>query len=219
MAMEEADGGMPSPKAVTTGHEPPDAELIRRAGQGDEDAFHQLFERHAPALRRRIQRLLPSNVGRKVSASDILQEARIVAFRRCGQFVVREDGSVRQWLDRIASLKLKEAVKRYVKAAKRDVRREVTRGDRPDTDYLEGRRPSPSQAAIANETRSHVRLALEALPDDYRTVLRLAREERLRLREVAERMGRSREAVKKLYARALSRFAEILEQTQGGSHA
>jgi DNA-directed RNA polymerase specialized sigma24 family protein len=41
----------------------------------------------------------------------------------------------------------------------------------------------------------------------------------LRLREVAERMGRSREAVKKLYARALSRFAEILEQTQGGSHA
>ena len=215
MAMEEADG----PPAMTTGCDSSDEELIRLAAQGEDDAFARLFERHAPALRRRIRRLLPSNVGRKVSASDILQEARIVAFRRLGEFEVRETGSIRQWLDRIATLKLKEAIKRHVKAAKRDVRREVTRGNRPDTDYLPGRFASPSQAAIAAETRANIQRALEALPEDYRVVLRLAREEQLKLREVAERMGRSREAVKKLYARALSRFAEALERLQGDHHA
>jgi len=195
-----------------------DGDLIRRAGRGDERAFSTLFERHAAVLRRRIQRWLPTNVGRKISASDILQEARIVAFRRCGEFEQRDDGSFRQWLDRIARLKLHEAIKRYVGAAKRDVRREVTRGDRPDTDYLIGRAPTPSQLAIANETRENIQHALQALSDDHRTVLRLAREERLSLREVAERMGRSREAIKKLYARALSRFAEILKALEGAHH-
>ena len=204
---------------MTTGRDSSDEELIRRAGQGEDHAFDQLFERHAPALRRRIKRMLPSNVGRKVSASDILQEARIVAFRRFGEFDLPENGSIRPWLDRIATLKLKEAIKRYVKAAKRDVRREVTRGNRPDTDYMAGRFASPSQAAIAAETQANIQRALEALPEDYRTVLRLARQEQLRLREVAERMGRSREAVKKLYARALSRFAEILEKPQGDHNA
>jgi len=189
-----------------------DADLVARARAGDEDAFEALFERYEPALRRRIRRWLPSNVGRKLSASDVLQETRIVAFRRCGEFEHREGANFGQWLDRIARLKLKEALKRYVKADKRDVRREVTRGARPDTAYLEGRAPSPSQAAIAAETAARVREAFARLPEHYQQVLRLVREERLPLREVAERMGRSREAAKKLYGRALSRFTEVLEK-------
>ena len=44
---------------------------------------------------------------------------------------------------------------------------------------------------------------MAALSEDHREVLRLALEEGLSLRECAERMGRSREAMKKLYGRAV----------------
>lgn len=188
-----------------------EADLVERARAGDGEAFEALFARYEPALRARIRRWLPSNVGRKLSASDLLQETRIVAFRRCGEFEHREGATFGQWLDRIARLKLREALKRYVKADKRDVRREITRGARPDTAYLEARAPTPSEVAIAAETAARVRDAFDRLPEHYQKVLRLVREERLPLRDVAERMGRSREAVKKLYGRALSRFTEILK--------
>jgi DNA-directed RNA polymerase specialized sigma24 family protein len=48
-------------------------------------------------------------------------------------------------------------------------------------------------------------------------VLRLAREEQLSLREVAERCGRSRESVKKIYARAVAQFAREFDRLQGKS--
>ena len=59
---------------------------------------------------------------------------------------------------------------------------------------------------------------MASLPPDYREVLRLAREEDLSLREVAERMGRSREAIKKLYGRALLRFKEAFDRLGGSGH-
>ena len=55
---------------------------------------------------------------------------------------------------------------------------------------------------------------MAALPADYREILRLCREEGLTLREAAERMGRSREAAKKLYGRALVRFSTELSRVR-----
>ncbi len=110
-------------------------------------------------------------------------------------------------------------VQRYAGTKKRAVQREVSRGHRPDTANIVGRGPSPSRAAIGAELKELARQAMELLPPDYRTVLHLALEERLRLREVAERMNRSRDAVKKLYGRALGRFKEMFDRLRGESHA
>jgi RNA polymerase sigma-70 factor (ECF subfamily) len=63
---------------------------------------------------------------------------------------------------------------------------------------------------MAAESRAAVRRALDALPPDYRSVLLLTRFEGLSLAEAAARMGRSREAAKKLHARALARLALLL---------
>ena len=72
----------------------PDVALLERIRAGDEDAFRALMERHLPELSARIDRWLPARVRRKVSVSDVLQEAQIVAFRRLPEFVDRgrEDG-------------------------------------------------------------------------------------------------------------------------------
>jgi RNA polymerase sigma factor (sigma-70 family) len=50
---------------------------------------------------------------------------------------------------------------------------------------------------------------LDELPDDYREVILLARIEGLSTREVAEQMGKSREAVALLLHRAVKRFQQL----------
>ncbi len=196
-----------------------DQELIARIKAGDEDAYRLLFERYADPLRKRVERWLPAAIQRKVSVSDVMQEARLTAFQRFSHFEDRGDGSFRKWLQRIAENKVRAEVQRYAGTRKRAVQREVSRGHRPDTANVVGQLPSPSQAAIGAELKELARQAMQTLPPDYRAVLRLALEERLRLREVAERMNRSRDAVKKLYGRALCRFKDTFDRLRGESHA
>ena len=65
---------------------------------------------------------------------------------------------------------------------------------------------------MGEELAHRAQRALERLSDDYRCVLRLVQVEGTNLREVAEVMGRSYEAVKKLYGRAITRFRDLLSE-------
>ena len=113
--------------------------------------------------------------------------------------------------------KVKEAVRHYAGTAKRSVEREVSHGYRPDTHHFVAQQASPSEMAMASEMKALAQQAFGALPENQREVLRLAREEHLSLREIAERCGRSRESVKKVYARAVARFAREFDRLQGKS--
>jgi len=162
--------------------------LAARFREGDEDAFRALFDRHAALFRGRIRRVLPAEIGRKISVADILQEARLVAYRRREDFEYRGPASWRNWLLGILDRRVQDAVKRYIVADKRAALREQSRGRRPDTANFVGRGPSPSEAAMGKELEERARGAIERLPPHYREVLRLAREEDLSLREVAVRL-------------------------------
>lgn len=190
---------------------PTDEALLLRGRDGDEDAFRVLFDRHAELLRAHFDRGLPPYVRRKVSVADLVQETRLVVVERCREFEDRGGGSFLNWLMGIARMKLREFLRRHVGTAKRATGREVSRGRRPDTEQALARGPSPSEHAIASETAERARAAFAKLPEDYREILRLVREEGGSLGEAGERMGRSREAAKKLYARAILRFTRLLE--------
>jgi RNA polymerase sigma-70 factor, ECF subfamily len=189
-------------------HAPGDDDLLARARAGDVDAHARLFDRHLPVLEGRVRRRLPRAVQRKVSVSDVLQEARIVAFDRLADFAPDGRDGYRAWVLRIAELKAREALRNHTLAAKRAVGRERPRVSGADSLALAARGPTPSQQAMTAELRRSVLRVLETLAADDREVLRLARLEGRPIREVAERMGRSLDAVKKLYGRALARFAK-----------
>ena len=187
-----------------------DTELIARMRAGDADAFRTLFDRHLGVLASRARRLLPTAVRRRVSVDDVVQEARIAAFRGAAEFRGEGPEVLRAWLLRIVELKARMALRHEAGTAKRACGREVTSDRRAATADFAGSGPSPSEAAIAGELCAAVAHALETLPPDYREVLRLTRFQGLSLGEAADRMGRSREAVKKLYGRALVCFADAL---------
>lgn len=188
-----------------------DAALLERARAGDEGAFATLLQRHAESMRQFAERRLPRSLRRRVSVADVLQETRLVALRRCGDFEDRGGNSLRNWLLGIVAHKVREAVRAHAGAERRSVRRETPRGARPDTQALPGRLTTPSAAAVGAEVADLAERALAGLPEDYREILVLTRREHLDLDEAARRMGRSREATRKLLGRAVARFAAAFE--------
>lgn len=195
-----------------------DETLFRQWRDGNPDALRILLDRYADPLRNRVGRDLPPYLHRKISVADLLQETRMVVVERASQFENRGPGSFRNWIFGIARMKLREALRHYAGTAKRAVGREVSRGQRPDTAMHVGKRGTPSEHAIARESATRALEALALLPDDYREILRLVREEHLTLAEAGERMDRSREAAKKLFARATHRFTKLFMAREGKSH-
>ena len=94
---------------------------------------------------------------------------------------------------------------RHYKAQKRDVRREVAAADHS---VLEAYASicTPSRHAAANEERERIESAFDRLPHDYRQVLTLCCVMGQPHRQVAEEMGRSEVAVRKLLSRARARL-------------
>ena len=196
-----------------------DTDLLARYRAGDGDALWELCRRYETLFTQRIERRIPKSLRRRVSVADVLQEARIAAFESREAFEDREPGSFRRWMLGIVDNKALQIARDHRGVAKRDQRREATRPGRPDTGFLVGSTPTPSQIYVASELAELAAAAMDVLPPDYREVLRLAREEQLTLRQVGERMGRSRDAAKKLYARAITRFAEELAKRRGEGDA
>jgi RNA polymerase sigma-70 factor (ECF subfamily) len=194
---------------------PTDQDLLVRIRGGDEQAWEELFHRYRNVIRKYAEQWLPHAVRRRVSVSDVIQEARIVASQRIDGFEDRGDGSLRNWLIRIVELKVREAVRRHVGTAKRARGNEVTRGMRADTGQFQGQGRSPSSMAANGELREQIETALAELPPDYQTVLRLTHQQQYTLAEAARHMGRSREAAKKLHGRAMARFSQELLRIRG----
>ena len=195
-----------------------EADLNRRFRRGDEDAFRILCRRYAPAFEARARRWISVGLQRRVSIADVVQEARIVAFRKCAEFEDRGDGAFRRWLLGIIDHKAREQIEQHGEVAKRAAGREVTRGQREDSGRFRGNGPSPSTVAMAGERAEAARVALETLPAHYRQVLILTRQHGLTLADTALHIERSHEATKKLYGRALCKFKEAFARITGDTH-
>jgi RNA polymerase sigma-70 factor (ECF subfamily) len=188
-----------------------DEDLVRRVRAGDEAAARELFDRHLPALRAKARARLPDSLRGKVGPSDVVQDAWLAAFLALGDFEDRGDGSFGRWLRGIVAHRIADEIDRHVEADKRDVRREQrVRTGSVDVFGAVPDQTSPSQAAVADEERRVLSDALAALPEDYAAVLRHVHVEGLTLVETGARMGRSADAVRKLYRRATVAMAARL---------
>jgi RNA polymerase sigma-70 factor (ECF subfamily) len=185
---------------------PGDAELVARAKAGDEPAFRLLHDRHAARRRQRVRRRMSPALRRRVAESDVVQESFAEAFRSLPR--LRDAAGFAGWLATIADRKVNEVARRHFDADKRAVARELSRDRRAETAQFAAADPSPSEAAIAGELDASLTQALAGLPEDFRTILRLVHEEGRTLAEAGAAMGRSAEAARKLYGRALDRLAE-----------
>lgn len=190
--------------------------LVERYRRGDGDALEALLAPVEPDLVRAAERGLPRSLRHRVSVSDVLQETRMTAFQQREEFRFLGAGSFRRWVLGIAGNKVLQAVRHHLGAGKRNARREAGGPGVPTASALPSPGPTPSQVAIASELEVLARRALGALPREQREVFRLAREERLTMKEIANRLGIPPENAKRLYGRAVVGFRDAFDRLRGG---
>jgi RNA polymerase sigma-70 factor (ECF subfamily) len=103
----------------------------------------------------------------------------------------------------------------FRETGKRKIGREVTleEGDssRDGPAGLAASLPSPSGQAMTHEQAEAVKKALDRLPDAYRRVVVLRYQEERSFEEIGGLMGRTPNAVRKLWVRAIERLQQELE--------
>lgn len=190
--------------------------LIDRIRNGDRDALSILFGRH----RRRLALLAHYRLGPQlrglVEVDDILQETLLKAYVQLEHFTYRTPGSFLRWLSRIMDHVIADTA-RYHGRQKRNAAEMLPLRFESTPEGLEPvDSKTPSRLLAQDENLRLLLKELDELPDDYREVILLTKLEGLSTQEVAEKMGKSREAVALLLHRAIKRFRQF-HKMQGES--
>lgn len=181
--------------------EPATLDLVRRMQAGEERAWAELYGAYRDELLFFVRTRMGPALRAAVASEDVLQSVALEAFRELPRFEPRGEGSLRRFLHVLVLHKLRDLADR-AGAQKRA-------GGVALTDDLAARLPAPVDAAPAYADPAYERMerAIARLPDDMREVLVLRRIEGRASREVAELLGKSDEAVRKLHSRALARLS------------
>jgi RNA polymerase sigma-70 factor, ECF subfamily len=188
---------------------------LTAARDGSAEALGRALECYRNYLLLVAQRELDSALQPKAGASDLVQETFLEAQRDFGLFHGASEGELRAWLRRLLLNNVANFTRRYRDTDKRQVGLEQplepsswsgTAGCNLPADT-----PSPSGHAIGHEQAEALRRALGRLPEEHREVLRLRYEEARSFEEIAQALGRTANAVRKLWARAVGRLRQELE--------
>jgi len=176
-------------------------------GQSDE-AMNALFEAVRPLLAALSQRVLPAQFRAKISSSDLVQEALAAAHASFADFRGKTPEEFLGWLRAILRNRAGHLVEQFL-TEKRDIDREE-----PLRDMCQ-EWDTPSQNASGKEELQRWEQSLAALSEDYRWVIELRLRVGLPFDLVAEQMNRSEQAVRRLYARAMIRWQQLMESNDG----
>lgn len=187
------------------------SEVVERARRGDAGATEALLRENLPGLRAFIRLRSDRLLRARESVSDLVQSVCREILNDLAGFPVATEQAFRHWLYTSALRKILDR-RKYWEAERRDIRRETRLEPAAEQELLAsyGTFCSPSRHAAMREEVERIEAAFERLPEEYREVITLARIVGLSHREIAERMGRNEEAVRKLLSRARARLARLL---------
>jgi RNA polymerase sigma-70 factor, ECF subfamily len=192
----------------------PIASLLERARGGSATAIGSLLEAARSYLLLHAEQHLPQSLRAKVGPSDIVQETAIDAHRDFLRFRGTTQEELYAWLRTILQNNVTDAVRRFELTQKRAAKREASLNvivDRYGISVLPSLSTSPDHSAIRREDAELLAGVLARVPDDYQTILRLRYWDGLTFPEIATRIGRSEEAARKLWYRALARLTNELQ--------
>ncbi|HYT87092.1 MAG TPA: sigma-70 family RNA polymerase sigma factor [Gemmataceae bacterium] len=190
-----------------------DADLLTAARAGSKEALGQVLESCRAYLLLVAERELGDDLRAKGGASDLVQEAFLEAHKDFERFHGGSEPELRAWLRALLLHRLANFARRYRYTQKRGLAKEVAlqTDDTANTAHLADDVPTPSVQMMASEQAAAVERLLERLPEDYRRAILLRYREQLPFEEIGRLMGRSAEAARKLWWRALERLQQELE--------
>jgi len=187
--------------------------LLEKAKTGDEQALSRAFEKHRRRLFVLIHYKLSPHARQSCEVDDLVQETHLRAFRDIGRFTYQSPGSFLRWLSSIADHVIVDRM-RYLNRERRAGEEVPFRSASNPAGPDPADTKTPSRLFAQQEAVERLLARLDAMPEDYRQILILAKIEGLTTAEMAERLGTTREAVALLVFRALKRFREIVRETR-----
>ena len=146
-----------------------DIQLLRRIGDGDEDAMAAFYREHGRVMLAQVLLV----VGQRVLAEEILQDAMLAVWRGAGSF--RGESSVRSWVIAIARRQTRDRLR----GRRLRVVDDAFLADQPSSG------PGPEVLALDRAELAEVKGAIRGLATPHREVLGLVFGTGLSLPEVA----------------------------------
>jgi RNA polymerase sigma-70 factor (ECF subfamily) len=190
-------------------------ELLRAARAGDRLAQNRLFETFQQFLRLTARRALAHAPRPKFGESDLIQDTLTRAYERLEQFTGSGEVQFQAWLHVILNHTAANLARRFGGTAKRDYRLEVALPGGALGDLLPSQRTGPLQKALNNEKQARVERALAALPEGDRELVRLRSQMGLSFAGIADYQGRTVDAVRKQWSRAVRLWADEVKRLEG----
>jgi RNA polymerase sigma-70 factor (ECF subfamily) len=190
--------------------------LVEAAKAGEPGALGQLLESSRGYMLAIAARRLPADVKPHLAPSDVVQETAIEAHTGFGGFTGDTAGEFLGWLRGILLHNVCDAVRRR-RSYERAIERAGSTPAKPLPVELDTARRTPTATRSPTEAsairRDEARLVGRVLPtlgEDAREVVRLRYWEELSFVEIGRRLGRTDNAVRKIWFRAVARIEAAL---------
>lgn len=182
-------------------HWAPDSDLFQRAGAGDGEALARVVALYQDRLLARIRVMMGPDARGCVESGDVLQDVFSEAIRGLRAGDLRDERAFLRWVTAIARNHIVDEVRR-----RREQSLEVLSGELA----LVADEASVPAHLSALEVVERVVEAMEELEPGRQRVVELRALEGWSWAQIAAELGRSEEAVRKLYHRALIELGERL---------
>lgn len=141
----------------------------------------------------------------KLDPADLVQDTSLEAFRTFSDFEGELHEQLLAWLRRILLNNVADVSRRYQYTQKRQISREASL-DPPDALDPIDSRPTPDELAAMLEMQTMLDRSLEQIPEHMRAVILLRQREYLSFARIGAQTGRSADAARKLWVRAVARL-------------
>jgi RNA polymerase sigma factor (sigma-70 family) len=182
-------------------------DLLERAKQGSDAALNLLYEQCAGRLLAYIRLRLGRELRAKLESRDILQATLLKSLTHLHELKGKETVSLMAWLAKIAEHEIRDRAD-YHQRHRRDAAREI--GIDEDSPLAVEARSALSQV-ILDERARLLEEAMETLTSAHREIILLRKFEELTFPEIAGRFGKSEDACRMLFARAMTALTMALE--------
>jgi RNA polymerase sigma-70 factor (ECF subfamily) len=182
--------------------------VLREALAGSDAALDALYERFGPRLLAFIRLKMGRSLRARLESRDILQATFLKSFQHLDEFTGDAGHSLLGWLMRIAEREIRDRVD-FHHRQQRDATQEDDLSDHPD---LLARSRSALSRLILDERAERVEAALESLSEPHRQVILLRTFEELSFPAIAGRLGKSEDACRMQFARAMTALTLALSK-------
>jgi len=187
--------------------------LVERATAGDPDSLGELLARFGPRVEAhlRIGRLWQT----MLEPGDVMQVTYLEAFLQISSFRPEQFNQFEAWLARIAENNLRDAIRGLERQKQLPPSRRIAEPSASDScvglyEQLAATSTTPSRLAARKDIERLMQAAIDRLPPDYATAIRLYDLEGRPMSDVMTTMKRSAGSVHMLRARAHERLGELL---------